>query len=40
VFHCPEFMPFLVKKIAEPSNSMRLDDEICNELWNEDEFIE
>jgi hypothetical protein len=24
--------------MAGPSNSMRLDDKICNELWNEDEF--
>jgi hypothetical protein len=24
--------------MAGPSNIMQLDDEICKELWNEDEF--
>jgi hypothetical protein len=38
VFRCPEVEPFLVKIMAVRSNSMRLDDEICDELWNEDEF--
>jgi hypothetical protein len=26
--------------MAGPSNSMQLDDEICDELWNEDKFID
>jgi hypothetical protein len=39
VFCCPEFEPYILKIMAGPSKIMRLDDEeICDELWNEDEF--
>jgi hypothetical protein len=38
MLRCREFMPFLVKNMTGPSNSMQLDDEIWDELWNEDEF--